>query len=107
MLKIQNGLTKKEREKVVIWISERKKAEHEIICSICKNEHWSVAEHLVVPLTVAQGLIQIGKGPTYPMAMITCNKCGHTLFLNAVKVGLLPKKEETQKDPKTKGDTNG
>ena len=109
MSESQGGLTQEEKGRVVAWLKERRKQGHEIICSVCGDRNWTLAEHVVAPTTYLGGKISLGGGSTYPMVMLWCNNCGHTLFLNAVIIGLFvpEKKPDTEKEPSVKEEANG
>jgi hypothetical protein len=81
-------LTVEEREKVREWIAAHSKLTH-LMCSVCATNGWTIAEHLVQPLTLGEGQsVQIG-GLGYPQAMMTCNNCAHTVLFNAVLMGVV------------------
>jgi hypothetical protein len=59
-------------------------------CPICGNSHWLIADHLVQPLTLGPNAsIQLGGAAGYPQVMLISVGCGHTLFFNAVMLGVL------------------
>lgn len=61
------------------------------VCSICGYEKWSAGDTLIElkPFIDNQGTILIG-GIVYPHVMITCENCGQTLLINAIRIGLMP-----------------
>jgi len=105
---VSGGLTQEEKERAVAWIKERG-GDKTIVCAVCHQTKWTLAEHVVAPTTYLGGKINLGGGSTYPMVMLWCNNCGHTLFLNAVIIGLFvpEKKPDTEKEPNVKEEANG
>lgn len=64
-------------------------------CAICGNHHWTVNDCIFELREFFGGPVKIG-GPTaiMPIITITCNKCGHTLFLNAMRLGIINNSNE-------------
>lgn len=58
------------------------------ICEVCKNKHWSISEHIITPIIMDGGDLQIG-GPSYPQAMTICLTCGNTKYFNLVVTGII------------------
>jgi len=49
-------------------------------------------------------------GPAYPQAMLMCTICAHTVYFNAVVMGILqsePAKEPSPADPPKESSSNG
>jgi hypothetical protein len=88
-------LTQEQKERVVRWISE-KSGMQAPKCPVCRERQWSIADDLVAPPVFAGGGIVLG-GASYPAAMLICGNCGNTQFLNAVIMGILPRKSEGTK----------
>ncbi len=67
-----------------------------------------MADHLVAPTIYRQGGLFWG-GQAYPTVMIVCRNCGHTVYLNAVVMGLIQPKKKTgvEEESKEKEDTDG
>ena len=61
---------------------------HESKCPLCGNNKWTIGDHIVAPVILGNKAdIRIG-GPTYPQAMLICQKCGHTFYLSAIMAGI-------------------
>ena len=91
-------LTDEEKKQVESWI-DNQVGDRRFVCSICNNSKWMVGNHLVAPPIYSTGF-HLG-GPAYPQAMVICTVCAHTVFLNAVMVGIaLPQKTETEEKGK-------
>lgn len=72
-------------------------------CPICENVHWGIDNRIVTPLNVDETKsINIG-GKFNPLIQVTCDTCGYTIFINALKLGALDVDEEEKKD---EGDSN-
>jgi hypothetical protein len=81
-------LTEAEQKKVLEWLQFHEKEPRK--CPLCGSSNWTLAAHLVQPLTMGPNVtVQLG-GESYPLVMLISNPCGHTLFVNAVMIGLLP-----------------
>jgi hypothetical protein len=59
-------------------------------CPICGSPNWTVADHLVQPFTLGPNAGPMLGGVGYPQVMLISVGCGHTLFFNAVMMGILP-----------------
>ena len=91
----QNGkLTEQEKNRAIELIST--KGNRSPACSVCGTRGWQLADHLVQPISQgAEGLF-FG-GTAYPQVMLICRKCSHTLFFNAVALGLIPPEPVSKK----------
>lgn len=80
--------------KVIAWLDRHGWKTTGAGCPICADRNWTIAEHLVQPLlTGGAGSIQMG-GIGYPQVMMISSKCGYTMYLNAVMIGLIPPLEK-------------
>ena len=58
-------------------------------CPMCGIAQWSVQESTYQLLEFNQGVgLSIG-GPLIPVLPVTCNNCGNTILVNAIKAGLV------------------
>lgn len=57
-------------------------------CFICKSQQWNVSDIVFELREFQAGDLVVG-GPVFPIIALTCAKCGNTLFLNAVVLGVL------------------
>jgi hypothetical protein len=75
-------LSSTEKDSVIEWLNARSRSP--IICPVCGEANWFIADHVVQPITLgAGGSVMLG-GVGYPQVMLVSNKCGHTIFLSAV-----------------------
>ena len=81
---MKNTLTDDEKKLFEKWVLERSP---KLKCPCCGKSNFTVGEHLVSPPTVGRDGVQLG-GVAYPNAMLICTNCAHTLFFNAVVIGL-------------------
>lgn len=67
------------------------------ICIVCKNNVWTIAD-MVFELREFHGgtLVLGGGGKIYPVVTMMCERCGYTMFFNALSLGLY-KPEEKEK----------
>ncbi len=80
-------LTEKEKEDIVAWVKEKWK---NFACPYSGDTSWNIGEILVQTTQFTGGSLRIG-GPIFPMFILTCDGCGHTVFVNAIQAGILPK----------------
>ena len=83
----------KEQEKKVLewfnskWIGNK-------ICPICNEGMWNASPTIFEMREFRGGDMVVGKGKIIPIIPITCNNCGYTVNVNAVKIGVVDSKEE-------------
>jgi hypothetical protein len=80
-------LTSAEKDSIIAKIDSLWTGSHS--CPVCGHTNWIIGDHLVQPITLAQGSLQLG-GPGYPQVMLISSKCGYTMFFNAVVLGVVP-----------------
>lgn len=78
------SLTREEKKRFADWLNERGVKS----CPMCTKRNWSVGDHLVAPVSYADGAPATGI-TTYPQVMLVCGNCAYTAFYNAVVVGLI------------------
>jgi hypothetical protein len=57
------------------------------ICPVCKTTDWSLTSHLVNVQRFATDA-NASNTPTYPHIIVTCKFCAHSMFFNAVQIGI-------------------
>ncbi len=58
-------------------------------CPMCNTGNWTVSDTIFEIREFNDGNLDLGGGPLVPIVPITCDNCGNTLFINAIKVGLV------------------
>lgn len=92
-------LSKSEKNKALAWLNERTEAAP--TCWVCNTQNWTLADHVVSPPMFGKGLI-LG-GVAYPHILLVCRQCAHTVFFNAMVMGVIDKEEEKKaEEPETK-----
>ena len=90
-------LTDEEKRRIDKWFKEV--VQNKAVCPVCQSKNWSVAEHIVAPLTNmkpnTEG-IDLGIAPLYPFFLLVCLTCSNTQFINAVSVGIVDKPKEVK-----------
>lgn len=73
-------------------------------CSICGSKHWTVNDCVFEMREFFGGSYKMGT-PTaiMPVITLTCDKCGQTIFLNAIRLGVV---NIINEDP-SKAESNG
>jgi hypothetical protein len=64
-------------------------------CPVCRNEHWILTD-IVYELREYHGGNLVVGGSLFPVVAVTCTKCGNSLFLNAITIGLLPPSKQAE-----------
>ena len=101
------ALTQEQKERIAAWLKARGVPRP---CSMCGANSWTLANHLVTPPIYRSGGSFMFGGPAYPQAMLMCTICAHTVYFNAVVMGILqsePAKEPSPADPPKESSSNG
>ena len=70
-----------------------------IVCPICKNESWTVNNVITEMREFQNGdLILGGTSAIMPFVSLTCSRCANTLFLNAIRIGVVSPQVESSKN---------
>jgi len=93
--KARGILTQEEKDNALARLKERG-GDKSIVCTVCRQTKWIMGDHLVTPIIFRQGGFFMGGGAAYPVIMLVCNHCGHTLYINAVMMGLVPPLKDAQ-----------
>ncbi len=56
-------------------------------CPVCGSLQFTLADHVVMPMLYSPYLSI--SGIQYPQIMIICQRCGLTLYFNAITVGII------------------
>lgn len=64
-----------------------------LICSICHQSKWEIADGVFVSRDQAH-IAKLGGGTVIPSIVVICLNCGNTLFFNAIVLGIVQKKEK-------------
>jgi hypothetical protein len=96
-------LTDSEKGAVAQWYKEN--APNDAVCPVCQTKNWSVFDNFVTPIVVGgreRNEVRIfGPSVMYPHFMLSCKQCGNTLFINALKAGIIkPPTTEPSSDNK-------
>lgn len=83
------------------WLDERWTGHSD--CPICEKNAWTTSKYIVSPPIFMGKTFEFG-GPQYPQIMVICTYCGHTLYFNAMIIGLLASDEESGENEGSDGD---
>jgi hypothetical protein len=78
-------LNKADNDSIQRWWDQHWK--EPVICPVCKTTDWSLSSHLVNIQRFATDT-NASNTPTYPHIIITCKFCAHSIFFNAVQIGI-------------------
>lgn len=93
-------LTEEERERAAEWFQQHWAGNTN--CTSCDRNQWIIGEHIVAPPLFAKGVI-LG-GTAYPQIMVVCGYCAHTVYYNAIIMGVMDSDAE---DGNENGGDNG
>lgn len=66
-----------------------------ITCPVCRNKQWTINNIVLESREFQHGDFILGANSTLmPFITITCNKCAHTLFFNAIRLGVVNSEQE-------------
>lgn len=57
-------------------------------CPMCGSTSWDVQGSVFQLIQFNEGAMVIG-GPVIPVIPVTCNNCGNTVLVNAIKAGIV------------------
>lgn len=77
-------LTDEDKKKIESWLNENAETP---ACPVCGSNLWNMGEYLLRGEAYTTGGFLVG-GPSYPMAFIVCDNCGHVRQFMAKKIGL-------------------
>jgi RNase P subunit RPR2 len=78
-------LTEADNDLIERWWSQHSK--DAVICLFCKTTDWRIAGHLVNIQCDAVDA-NASNAPSYPHIVVTCKSCAHSMFFNAVQIGI-------------------
>ena len=82
----ENGLlSKADNDSIQRWWDLR--WQDPVICPVCKKTDWSLTSHLVNVQRFATDA-DASNAPICPHIIITCKFCAHSMFFNAVQIGV-------------------
>lgn len=82
-------LSSEQAGSVIEYVS-RVSGNNPIVCPVCGNNQWSLNDLVTEMREFCNGKLPIGTGiQIIPFVSITCNRCGHSLFFNAIRAGVV------------------
>lgn len=78
-------LTKADNDLIERWWSQH--WQDPVTCPVCKTTDWVIAGHLV-NIQRHPADANASNTPTYPHIIVTCKLCAHSMFFNAVQIGI-------------------
>jgi hypothetical protein len=78
-------LTETDNDLIERWWGQHSK--DSVICPVCKTTDWKIAGHLVNIQSDAADA-NANNAPSYPHIVVTCKFCAHSMFFNAVQIGI-------------------
>ena len=82
-------LTEDQAQRVISYITQTNN-NRPIVCSVCGTKQWSV-NNLITEMREFQNgnFILGGDSAIMPFVSLTCEHCGHTIFINAIRAGVV------------------
>ena len=59
------------------------------MCPLCGKKSWAVGDAVFELRKHEGGGLRVGNVPVIPVVPVTCNVCGNTVLINALKCGAL------------------
>jgi predicted nucleic-acid-binding Zn-ribbon protein len=88
-------LTKEQGDKLLKLVSNQKTHQ---TCPLCGSQLFCVSDTIFMLLECTGKNMVFGKGQFQPVFSISCEKCGYTFLINALKSGIITEKDlESQK----------
>ena len=78
------------RERIAAFLNEKWQGRKN--CPICQNNKWEISDKPAELREYSQGGLVVG-GPVYPLVVLTCRVCGHTLLFNAIVMDVVEKEK--------------
>lgn len=72
--------------KVIAFLNEKWQGRP---CPLCGNHKWAVQEAAFELRQFHGGNFVLGGGAIIPLVPVTCENCGYTALVNAIKVGVV------------------
>src|SRR5205807_57918 len=82
---VPGQLTPDQSQRAELWL--RTHWSHSA-CPFHGPTRWEVGNVLAQAMAFSGGGLVVG-GPVYPLVVVTCATCGYTVFVNAIKVGIV------------------
>jgi hypothetical protein len=77
-------LTEADNDSIQRWWDQHWK--DPVICPVCKTGDWKIAGHIVNIQSEAD--VNASNTPSYPHIIVTCKFCAHSMFFDAVQIGI-------------------
>lgn len=88
-------MDKKDSEKLINFLNDKWQDRP---CPMCNEKKWGVQDKVFELLEFHEGSLVLGGGTTIiPIIPITCENCGNTILINAIKTGFVKPKGEIKK----------
>jgi len=95
-------ITPEEEQKIKDWLAQYKPGA-DAVCPICESTEWMIGRYLSQTLTIGYSQQTRFGGVSYPYVVLI-SKCGYTMFLNAVMMGIVTREpEQSEKKEEGKG----
>ncbi len=91
-------LSEEQKSQMIKRLDEAWGAER--ICPVCHHDEWAVFDTVFEVREFVGGSVNVSGGAIIPCIAVTCKHCSHTLFFNAIKLGLVPPPEKEKKGEK-------
>ncbi len=85
-------LSDAERQLVEEWMKKHWKS---WVCPFSGDTDWELGFYVAEVRAFTGGGLNVG-GPIYPYVVATCKDCGYTVLISAMKIGILPTKEDNK-----------
>ena len=60
-----------------------------LVCPVSKDQSWTVESAFIMPDAQDDpSQMKVGGASGFPLAVVTCETCGYTIFFNLMKLGI-------------------
>lgn len=66
-------------------------------CPMCNERKWTVQDKVFELREFHEGSLVLGGTPIIPLIPVTCENCGNTILINALKTGVVKPGRERKK----------
>ena len=87
-------MDKSDSERLIQFLNEKWQGRP---CPMCHMSTWSAQNKIFELREFHGGGLVIGGSPIIPVIPITCNNCGNTILINAIKTKIVISEEEEKK----------
>lgn len=71
-----------------VWVNPKN-------CLVCNHNEWQIADSVFELREFQGGNLVLGNSKITPIIPVICDNCGNTVFMNAIKLGVINNEDQT------------